>query len=110
MDENKPIAEAKEIDIALAIRKKSEASTKESEEIYFWIDRLIGTSDKPAQLDGCEALVNYFEKRKFKKDIPAKKTMRDYTTILRKCINKKRNVLRKRLSNERKANENLGSI
>lgn len=89
-------------------RPKSDAATTEAEEIYFWIDRLISGSDKPAQLDGCEALLNYFEKRKFKKEVPDKKTMRDYTIILRKFIKRKRDVIYKRVSKEKKHNsENI---
>lgn len=91
-------------------RPKSDAATTESEEIYFWIDRLISGSDKPAQIDGCEVLVNYFEKRRFKKDVPAKKTMRDYTIILRKCIKRKRSVIRKRLQKEKKHNANSNIV
>ena len=105
MHDNKATVEAKN-----NTRPRADAATTESEEIYFWIDRLISGSDKPAQVDGCEALVNYFEKRRFKKDIPAKKTMRDYTIILRKCIKRKRSVIRKRMSKEKKHNADSNTI
>lgn len=83
---------------------------KEPEEIYIWIDMLINGCDKPVQLDGCEVLINYFENRKFKNDVPSEKEMRDYTVILRKFLKRKRGALRKRLFIERKNNGNNGKV
>lgn len=77
---------------------------KEPEEIYFWIDKQIASSTKGIHLEACESLINYFEHRKFKKDIPAKKEMRDYIIILKKCLKRKKRVLWTRDFIERKNN------
>ena len=84
----------------------AEGKIKEYEEVYFWIDKIITGSDTLPQIDACQALIDYFEYRKFKKDIPTKKEMRDYTTILKKFIKRKRGAIRKRLFIERKNNGN----
>lgn len=83
---------------------------KEPEEIYFWIDKQIATSTKGIHLEACEVLVNYFETRKFKKDIPAKKEMRDYIIILKKCLKRKKRVLWTRGFIERKNNGTHGKV
>lgn len=77
---------------------------KEPEEIYFWIDKQIASSTKGIHLEACEVLIKYFESRKFKKDIPTTKEMRDYIIILKKFLKRKRGVLRKREFVERKNN------
>lgn len=79
---------------------------KEAEDIYFWVDKQIASSTKGMHLEACEVLINHFEKCKFKRDIPTTKEMRDYIAILKKCLKRKKGVLRKREFDERKNNGN----
>jgi len=84
---------------------KDAVELKEFEEIKFWIEHHITTSMTKPQLDGCEALVQFFKKRKFKKDIPTHKEIEVMVKQLEDSIQKKKDSLRQRDNREKKKNE-----
>lgn len=75
---------------------------KEYEEVKYWIEHHITTSMTIPQLEGCEALVEFFKKRKFKKDIPSQKEMDSMIEKLYNSIENKKDTLRQRKHREKK--------
>lgn len=72
--------------------------------IYEWIIDNINKSGTTYQLDGCLALVTFFKKRKFKKEIPPKTEIEDFAKILEDSISTKRETIHMRNYRDKKSN------
>lgn len=72
--------------------------------IYEWIIDNINKSGSTFQLDGCLALVNFFKKRKFKKEIPPQTEIEDFAKILEDSISTKRETIHMRNHRDKKSN------
>lgn len=78
---------------------------KEYEKAYYFVYRVIESCDDADQLNVCRDLVKLFGKKKFKRDIPSDKQMKDMVSELECLLTKKKNSVRFRKYYERKTGE-----